>query len=264
MQHWPERVERVLKAEGDSQVVLLRLGERRVVLKLMLMRGWVARTRCWLGITRHHRKWRGAELLQTARIPTSKPVAMGTIHALDKEGNLTRGQWLVLAYLQGPTLLDVFRDAQRLPHKHRLKRQGVLATKAGESVRSLVRAGLMNRDHKPSNLIVLRSDPRNVYVSLGIIDTVGIRRIPGGNWRHSATARMLASLIIEAIGCGVYPNLRSRHIAVRAATGAWEPWLSIRRVWRGVRRIVESHGDPTPKVNPLGAADNQSAPPNQA
>lgn len=264
MLHWPERVERVLKAEGDSHVVLLRLGERRVVLKLMLMRGWVARTRCWLGITRHHRQWQGAEWIQTARIPTSKPLAMGTIHARDQGGNLIHGQWLVLAYLKGPTLLEVFRDAQRLPQKHRLKRQRGLAIGAGESVRNLVRAGLFNRDHKPSNLIVIRSDPRNLHVSLGIIDTVGIRRIPGGNWRHSAIARMLASLIIEAIGCGVYPNLRSRHIAVRAATGAWEPWLSIRRVWRAVRRIVDRHGDPTPKVNPLGAADNQSAPPNQA
>lgn len=264
MQHWPERVERVLKAEGDSHVVLLRLGERRVVLKLMLMRGWVARTRCWLGITRHHRQWQGAEWVRAAGVFTSQPLAMGTIHATEQSGTLMAGQWLALAYLEGPTLLESFRSAEPMPENHRRRRQHALAVQAGESVRKLARARLYNRDHKPSNLIVLRSDPRDIHAPVGVIDTVGIRRARGGKLHRSSLERMLASLIIEAIGCGVVPSVWARRTALRVAMGAWDPRTSTMHVWRAVRRIVESHGDPTPKIDPLGAADNLSAPPNQA
>jgi hypothetical protein len=258
MLHWPERVERVLKADGGSRVVLLRLGERRVVLKLILMRGWMARARTWLGMTRHHRQWQGAEWVRAAWTGTSEPLAIGTIETADINGIHSHWQWLGVGYLVGPTLLDALRDAQRMPPNHRRRREHALAVAAGGSVRKLTRAGLLNRDHKPSNLIVLRSDPRHIHAPVGVIDTVGIRRTLNGKLDRSALERMLASLIIEAIGCGVFPSVWSRRAAVRVAMGAWDPRMSTMHVWRAVRRIIERHGDPTPKVDPLSPTTNAS------
>ncbi|MFG0327814.1 MAG: hypothetical protein ACF8SC_11170 [Phycisphaerales bacterium JB037] len=92
---------------------------------------------------------------------------------------------LFMHALPGRTLLDHLAE----------RRADDLAPIVGRGVGRIVRAGLFNRDHKPSNLIVA-PDRR----SLAVIDTVAIRPTP---FPARSVERMFASLIIEPTGvCG--------------------------------------------------------------
>ncbi|MCB9838605.1 MAG: hypothetical protein H6813_04635 [Phycisphaeraceae bacterium] len=171
----------------------------------------------------------GASRLRAAGIETSEPIA--TLDVVTKEGQ--RGRWLVLGAIRGETLA------------HRLASGGMsfdeeaaLARRAGELVRTLCDAGLFNRDHKASNLIVMETG------GIGVVDTVAIRR------RHGADARrrMLLAMCKELRGIGALPRRAQLMRCLRAASG------TEREDWRAVGAMLRAAGDTTPRVDPLGRA----------
>lgn len=87
---------------------------------------------------------------------------------------------------------------------------------------------------------------------------------------------MLASLMIEPTGCGVAVPVRLRARLVREVLAGWwqsdsgatgprvEEQFGVERVawmqtsmgalWTQVARLIEAHGDPTPRIDPLNRA----------
>lgn len=153
---------------------------------------------------------------------------------------------LVMERLEGPTMLEVV--AGRAPAvDDAAPRQSRLARAAGELVGAMSRAGLRNRDLKPSNVIVLASPEsgatRGGY-TLAQIDTVGV------SLRTDADrSEMLFRLFVECVGTGNTPRRALRWRAALAAADN-EP-ARARVLWRDVEARLRRHGDPTPRVNPL-------------
>lgn len=268
---------RVLKAEGDSGVFHARFLGREVVIKSRLTRGFLARLKLLLRPSKAWRQWQGAAWLSSQGLPTAAGLVLATRAT-------PRGleELLVLAHVPGKTVLEHLADPS-LP----VRLQHVLAREAGRLVAAMVLpspqvgpgvAGRFNRDHKPSNLIVPRLTPAGAEIA--IVDTVDLRPIRRAKQAAGCARRMLASMVIEPTGCGVAPR---RTLMARALIACWhelgcradasgrlrqagyrpgamratEPGrlarLHLRRQWERIARLIEDHGDPTPKVNPLKA-----------
>jgi hypothetical protein len=113
------------------------------------------------------------------------------------------------------------------------------------------RAGVFNRDHKPSNLVVTGATPGGARVA--VLDTVAVRRLgrPAG-----LTTVPLERLVLEAIGVGAAPRRTLVARFVREwvsgmATGTpAERRRARREVWRVFAARIAAHGDPTPIDNP--------------
>jgi len=203
-----------LRAGGDVRsVVVKRIPERRGVKRALHRR---------LSISPAFRQWRGAKLLEAENVPTSRPLA------------LLRGggsEWLVLEAVEG-------EDALRRIHTMRERGaspevEHALADALGALVAAMDRAGLGNRDHKLSNLIVMPSG------GIAIIDTVGVCR--GGGDQE----RMLYAMAAEARGVGILPR-RALLMRVLRAAGVHR-----RITWRAIERAIVQAGNTTPRVNPL-------------
>ncbi len=197
------------------------------------------RLKALVGQSRADRHWRGAARLARAGIRTATPLAIlrGTLGGRPTE-------LLVCEFVPGVSLLAAIAALARAP----VPREHALARAAGLSIADLAgggAAGLFNRDHKPSNLIVLGEGaavPRIV-----MLDTVAIRTARG----DASLARMLASLVIEPTGVGLTPNLRRPLLFRAALAAADQDRARARRLYRAAAQIVREHGDPTPRVNPL-------------
>jgi tRNA A-37 threonylcarbamoyl transferase component Bud32 len=214
----------ILKRDGGSIVSASVVEGRAVVFKSRPVGVW-DRLRLTLGYAREHRQWLGAESCRTAGVDAARPLALALADTPDGPRAV-----LALEQLGGPTLIEVLARRGATPE---------LAREAGRLAGLLARTNRHNRDAKPSNWIVRSMDPPR----LAMIDTVGVRR-----GRDDET--MLASMLIEAIGTGVAPAPMLRRIAleafVRAADG------NARSLWHAVKARITRHGDPTPRVNPLG------------
>ncbi|CAN5784432.1 hypothetical protein BH11PLA1_BH11PLA1_22610 [soil metagenome] len=212
--------------------------------------GLVHRSRGW-------RQARGAAELRAAGIPTA-PV-LQIIRAGGRE-------CVVMERVPGITLLRAL--AAESGNSQHLRE---LAVASGRLIARLSLSHLFNRDHKPSNLIV-SPDGR----ALTLIDTVAIRRLSRAIPPQDSLVRMLASQVIEPLGCGVLPPCRTLARGLRAAvqtladdTAPNESGASIeaahadrdglaewrrahfRMLWRAVEARIAAHGDPAPRVNPL-------------
>lgn len=178
--------------------------------------------------------------------------------------------------LSGPSVLEILAaargrhdstrgDAADAPQAALLgpRRQLALARELGRQLRRLIGHGRFNRDHKPSNLIVLSADHRP---RVAIIDCVAILPVSRAGGPGEALQRMLASLYIEPSGVGAPPRrsliLATLHGALGidrpASPGAPRILRShrvdrrrLRALWNSVADRVRSHGDPTPRVDPL-------------
>jgi hypothetical protein len=191
------------------------------------------------------RHWHGARWLLEHEIPTAEPLArLHTVGAPHYEA-------LVMRRLPGRTLLEWMAD-RTVP----VQRQHELARIVGRSAARLLHVGY-NRDHKPSNLIVIES--AGGPIDLAVVDCVAIR--PGPVELEQDAESELAMLVIEPLGCGVMPR---RSLQMRALGAYCKHRLELldssgdshrlrRTLWRGVRETIESHGDPTPRDNPLAA-----------
>lgn len=239
-----------LKRDGRTAVfhgpVPVSGGTEQVVVKCLRLDSARVRLGALVGRTRLSRQWRGAERLARAGIETARPLVLA--RGVDAAGE--RVEALILEWSAGTTLLHAASQSVHATScggaRCDVRGEHELADEAGRLVGRLVRAGIFNRDHKASNVIVRREDERPVLM---LIDPVGIRgRRAGGE------TVMLAKLAIECMGVGMLPR---RGLLMRAVIGcarelgrdrAWR-----RRTWRVVEYVIGGHGDPRPKDDPLAA-----------
>lgn len=228
---WLGRAE-VLKRDGRSSVLGGRIDGLPVVVKcLRLDRAKDALARVFGG-TRGLRQWEGAGLLRARGFATAETLVL--FRGRDARGRVV--ETLVMERVEGATLLESVARGLRL------------ARSAGALAGAMARAGVRNRDLKPSNVIVRGADGALVQ-----IDTVGVRGDSG-----AGAGEMLFRLLVECVGVGVMPSRAERWRAVRAALGpggaggrAGERGAA-RALWREVALRLARHGDPRPKIDPLG------------
>lgn len=230
----------MLKEEGSTSVLAGDSPAGAVVVKRMVMDRGTDFIRRWCRATRLERQWRGAALLLRHGFSVARPLALW--RSRDARGRTVES--LAMERLHGETVLRHMADRS-------LSREAefALARVLGEQAARLAMLGLVNRDHKPSNLLVLEGG------SVAILDTVAIRR--GRKW--PSLVHMLFALIVEPIGCGVNVPSALRLGTVRAAAcAAGLKQQDVARLWREVRARLERHGDPRPRINPLTTRSGQN------
>lgn len=249
--HWRAVIERcqkgeaqTLKADGATRVLLLPglpAGDTRgsdLIVKRWELRGLATHLKSLLRASRAWRHWRGAERLTSTGVRTAR------CHAILRTSDGGPVEWLIMERLPGKTLLRHMADRDLT-----VQQEHALADALGAAIGKLAKSRIYNRDGKPSNWIV--TDPANA--DLAVVDTVGIRR--GHGPRLSA---MLTSLMLEAIGCGIVPRRSLRWRTVRSFDRALgmtlgnRPLSIAKDLWAWTTEDITEHGDPTPKVNPLG------------
>ncbi len=250
---------KVLKGDRGVAVYRASMAGLDVVIKAWELGPGLPRIKQLLHASRAWRHWRGAARLQHASIPTARGLALLSERA---RGGLVV-EWLAMEALPGRTLLEVLAAIHADPGAVTVKRQHALARVLGRQLADLERAGLFNRDHKPSNLIVAWSEEHPADGThraadeprVSMIDCVAIQGLGRHSWRR--VRRMLASLLIEPTGCGlaIRRGLRLRVLASFLDAQAPLPRdlrrRAIRAGWTSVEALIHAHGDPTPRVNPL-------------
>lgn len=241
----------VLKDEpGSGWVRWVHVSGRDIVVKCRLLNTAGRRAKAAVGLGHGDKQWRGAERLRRAEIACGRPLLLARAWCEGRPVEL-----LVLEHVRGRSLLDVLDDV-RAGSGPPVGVQHAIARATGRMVAALVRAGVWNRDNKPSNLIVTGEGER---VEVVLIDLVGIKPIAlRGMDDDLIVAEMLASLLIEPTGCGCRPRSGLRMAVLRAALDAlgWSGEDRARRraaarsLIDEVESILLSHGDPRPKVNP--------------
>lgn len=250
----------MLKRGGRDLV----LADDRVVIKCRWPRGLVDRLRSAMGRGRLARQAAGAATLAGLGIRTARVLAAGTAEVDGK-----RAEVLVLERLAGRSLLGVMADGSAA-----LDVEFDIAGAVARQLAALLMAGMYNRDHKPSNLIVSGwggGDPSQV----SIIDTVDILPIKPRAKFVEQTVRMLSALMLEPTGCACVPRRTIRRRMLRdlqrelwrlqgdAATAeaddvmdeSWEI-KSSRAMWKlteeRMRKHLARYGTAVPEVDPLG------------
>ena len=240
---------RTLKANDRVGVYAARLADREFVVKCWRLALPLDRLHAIVGTSRAHRHWNGAARLADIAIPTARCLAI--VRGRDANGPV---EALVMRRVEGATLLEHLA-ADSLPPRaaHRV------AERLASHGAAMARAGVFNRDPKPSNLIVTHTDSRSAEVVM--IDTVAIRPLPG--IRVNPDRAPLERLVIEAIGVGATPRRgpmarfvlewtrRTRNVPEE--TPRSDPnWKQARlELWRTLAARILAHGDPTPRDNPL-------------
>lgn len=243
----------LLKADGPTRVWRANMLGQDVVIKCWELNSFPSRVKALFGGGRGDRHWRGAEWLLTHGERTAEPLALAIEyggpphHQPGMSGTTGPGrrwpqQWLVMRAIDGPTVLELIADPT-LP----VAQQHSLAAELGAQVDRIIQQGRYNRDHKPSNLIVEHLDESSARVA--IIDCVAINRCARGN--GLGALRMLSSLIIEPIGCGVRPRRTLMVRAIRAFVGLRAGHAVVGYWWERISTHVAAKGDLRPRSNPL-------------
>jgi hypothetical protein len=163
---------------------------------------------------------------------------------------------MVLEFVEGKTLLEVLDEVKRGVGIG-VKEQHAVARAVGKQIRAMMDGYCPNRDHKPSNLVVRRAGG---HWEIAVIDCVGIGgrtwglpHIDSGDWED-----MLESVIVEPIGCGCAPR-RALWMRGLCSIGGTPEGASphqrhrwLRGTIKWVEVMVKAHGDPRPRVDPLG------------
>lgn len=216
---------RVLKSDGPNVVIAASLLGRGVVVKRWRPSAWT-RLRSTISGSKCERHWRGASWLARHGIGTAPCLAMGHDAAL-----VARRDYLVMEELTGPTVLDVLArsaDARTIG----VREEHAIAREVGRQIAGMIAHGRFNRDHKPSNLIVVGRAGR---VGLAVIDCVAILPLWRGGGAGAARERMLASLCIEPTELGVGPRRSLVLAALCAALGVERAGGRASRAGRGGR-----------------------------
>ncbi len=211
-----------------------------VVIKCEPIEGLKRRLQVLLGRSHAHRHWRGAELLKGHGFRTADPKAI--VYGR-RDGRTI--ECLLMEALDGKTVLEHLAAGDL-----GVRGEHAAARAVGDLTRRLWQAGIYNRDHKGSNLMVVGGDP----ACIAVLDAVGLReadileRALDGD-RESVLEKMSAKILIEASGCGVPPRraLQARFLKSAHPGGHDET----RRFADSVMGWVEAHGDPTPTHDPL-------------
>ncbi|MGH7132749.1 MAG: lipopolysaccharide kinase InaA family protein [Phycisphaerales bacterium] len=224
----------VIKRDGDAEVLATELLGQPVIIKRWRARSAYEKLKMKLGFGRANRHARGTRRLQDSGIPTARVLASQLLP--EQDGTLA--QTLILERLPGKTVLEHLADNDLSP-----RQQHALARRIALDMAALIRAGYYNRDHKPSNLIVTSTDAADPRAA--VIDTVAIRRAG-----DIGAIRMLASLYIEPLGCGVPPRraLAFRVVRTLANEGLGKPY---QQLWMYAGNVIRNHGDAKPKISPL-------------
>lgn len=228
-----------LKDDGGTAVLRASLLGREVVLKRWDLGSLGARVRAVLRAAPADRHWRNAAWLAARGITTARPLALATEYRRPHPR-----RWLAMEHVPGRTLLQEIAGGDL-----GVRDEHSIAWLLGQQLARFRALPAYNRDHKPSNLIVTGDEEGS---QIAVIDCIAIRRGRGG------PDRMMASLLIEPAGCGlrVRRALRMR-VLCSYLDDMDRPAGSIRRdtrdrLWRAVEGRVRAHGDPRPRVNPLG------------
>ncbi|MBC7771380.1 MAG: hypothetical protein H7210_02680 [Pyrinomonadaceae bacterium] len=257
----PWHTSTLLKQDGASWVRAVPApsgsSSEQVVVKCRIDRGFRAGIKRLFRSSRGDRQWRGAQWLIRHGLRTAQPLALLRANIAGQPCEL-----LVLERLQGKSVLEHLAS-----NELSIREQHHVARELGRLIAAFSHHGGYNRDGKPSNLIVIRDSGEVLRVAT--IDTVAIR-----TWDQTETVEeMLASLYIEPKGCGTPPRLALRARVIRelinqfqtasstkrgwSSRTRWTPEFfrrSIRWAWHEADFIVQCHGDPTPKINPINPA----------
>lgn len=226
----------VIKADNRASVFTGDAAGYPVVVKTLALDRLRDRIGSRIGATRLWRQARGAEKVRASGVLSASVYAI--VRGRDATGQ--RVEALIIERVHGPTLLRAIADRTIEPRSMNL-----LLDRVGQGVGALAAAGIYNRDHKPSNLIVSQDESGEPVPVL--IDTADIRR----RTTEGFMDRMLAKLMIEAIGTGVEVTVREQVRMARAAHRESSETRTLRELVDSVLGIIESHGDPRPKDNPL-------------
>jgi tRNA A-37 threonylcarbamoyl transferase component Bud32 len=227
---------RVIKADGRTSVYSAEVAGYGVVVKTLALDRLKDRFGSRFRSTRLWRQATGIARVRRCRVPAATAYAL--VRGVNADGQ--RVEALIMERVEGPTLLRAASERSLDSRATRL-----LLDRLGHDIGAMASAGVFNRDHKPSNIILSRSEDGSPLPVL--IDTADIRR----RSRDQAMVRMLAKLLIETIGTSVATSAREQvRLARSAADGAsWEHGL--RELIDAVRQEIESHGDPTPRHDPF-------------
>ncbi|MBX3358459.1 MAG: hypothetical protein KF745_08525 [Phycisphaeraceae bacterium] len=252
---WRDGGGRVLKDSPGGRVEVLELGGKPMVLKTRPIGSLLDRIRVEVGLSRHARHWHGARWLAAKGFSTPRPLARGVLRGGGLHGGRS-AEFLLLEFIPGKTVLRHLSDRDL-----GVREEHAVARSLARDMVRFFTLGRFNRDHKPSNLLVVEPVRGDVGVRVAVLDADSIRPSTVANF--NSAERMAASLVIEAIGCGCEPRraLKARVIHEfvaqfeRLAGLTSEASLSHRdrraRLWRCVARRVAAHGNPTPTINPL-------------
>lgn len=240
----------VLKDAARSRVLAAEVGGEHIVLKVTPSPDPLRRVFEAMGLflAKPRRHVRGAELLTRAGIPTAPVLAL--VRGRNTHGRLV--DTLVMTRLAGRDALTAYRDAQA-PERR------AIAASVGRLTYMLRRAGLTNRDHKPSNIIVIDDAQPGCDARVALIDVVGVRS------GRANTPRLLFNLLVECVGTGVHIALTDRLRALTYATGmrttSGADCRTTRRkrgdrtarniIWRLAAKRLADHHDPAPLDSPL-------------
>lgn len=251
-----------------------------VVVKSLVLRGSRDLISESLHRSRGWRQWQGAELLHRRGFDAARPLLLFRARSGSPHDPAPQ-RWvetIVLEHQDGRTLLEhIARPSVPCADQH------AIADAVGRFTRRLADQWLLNRDHKPSNIVLVPLPAGGWRPTL--IDTVGVRSAigsplravlspgppiphPGAERRaHEALlCRMLATLLIEPIGVGRPARRALRWRALRASLEPPAPpraapapdastLRSLARArWRRVEAIVVRHADPVPHDDPLAGA----------
>ena len=220
--------------QQPTRVEHVQLGSEQFILKRFGVGGWVQAAMCLLRQSRAWREWRNAHRLDRAGVRICLPLAL-----IDQRHDRPRQQWLVLPFVQGPTLND-WLGAAPPPGQwsHAYRRQRInLACLIGEQIGQMLGAGIINRDTKPSNMIL---DERCLagHAMPMLIDPAGLRRRRSERQVH----RMLA--VLDRAAARVGTVTRGEQLVCLKAVLAKDSGLAgpgsmgerLRRVARAVAR----------------------------
>lgn len=270
----PERLKIKTLPDGTKDATVWRatltLGKREheVVLKVEPLDSIGKQIQSLLRRTKSFRQWRMAKLLEHEEVPAAQPLAV------IRGGNSPQREVLFLESVPGPTVLEAIASSPT-PDARRKTARAV-----AQYLRDLESGNLWNADSKPSNLIV---DQKAQPWRIVLVDTVAIRREPAYSRKNpfadgslktrmclvsGGKQRMLRDLVLESMGTGmkltrtdlmrVLTHSCIDHFgsssAERPWDDLWEPlqWRRDRRlIWDAVARLIDEHGDPSPKDDPL-------------
>ena len=183
-------VQRVFKDDRRSRVWLVSYEGRAWVVKGYRVAGWqtwlyhrVRRTPGW-------REWMGARRLAIAGCRVNEPLAL--VH---RRGVLGCRQWLVFPYVEGHSLYHWLGggDGEDCGGRRAYGVRRRVAGAVGRLIGQMIVAGVINRDLKPSNLIIDMTCERDGEMPV-MIDLAGLRRRCGEGSVYQMLARFYKSM----------------------------------------------------------------------
>ena len=226
------RAGEVVKADDRGREVWkVELLGAMVAVKVRAVRGVLDRLRFRLGGTDLTRAHLGAALLTARGFESPR----ARVLALVRVG----GAWfevLVTDWAEGAPMIQRWCDADEAERNE-------LAQRAGELIGALSAKGVFNRDAKPSNVVVDGE-------VLSLIDVGGVRL--AGEDKVRELARMISAQGFEPAGVGERPTVGQMLACVRSAcAAAGITGLDRCVVVARLRLLIDGHGDPMPKDNPV-------------